>query len=115
VTRARNRPRAGAREPASIRVPGPKPARVPVRTCAGCGVAVSRDALRRIALVSATGGVEWRERGGRGTYLHDAEECRRRFVVGKRRLPGLRAAVSREAREALVGPVGDLPRAGGAR
>ena len=115
MTRARNRPRAGAREPASIREPGPGPTRVPVRTCAGCGVAVPRDGLRRLALVPESAGVEWRERGGRGTYLHDAEECRRRFVVGKRRLPGLRATVSREAREALVGPFGDPSRAGGAR
>jgi len=114
VTRARNMPKASPRGPAVVRPAGSRPARTPVRTCAGCGVAAPRNTLRRLALAAQGAAVEWRDSGGRGTYLHDADDCRRRFVVGKRRLPGLRAAVSREAREVLVGPLGP-PRAGESR
>lgn len=115
MTRARNVSRAGTAGPASIRPPGAASSHVPQRTCAGCGVASPRGTLRRLALAPGGAAVEWRERGGRGTYLHDAQECRRRFVVGKRRLPGLRAGVSREARESLVGTEGGPTRAGESR
>lgn len=84
------------RSGAAIR-PGPE------RTCAGCGARSERSLLRRIGLAPDGAGLEWRERGGRGTYLHDSEECRRRFVAGKKRLPGLRAAIGRTVREALLG------------
>lgn len=104
MTRARNLRRAAGRSAATIHPAGRKPSTVPVRTCAGCGAAVPRDAMKRLALLPGGAAVEWRETGGRGTYLHESDECRRRFVVGKRRLPGLRANVSREARQALVGP-----------
>jgi predicted RNA-binding protein YlxR (DUF448 family) len=74
---------------------------VPIRTCAGCGRSVPRGTLQRLAL-DARGGIEWRERGGRGTYLHDDDECARRFTAGKPMLRGLRARVSRQARENLL-------------
>ncbi|MBY0277164.1 DUF448 domain-containing protein [Candidatus Binatia bacterium] len=74
---------------------------VPVRTCAGCGQRAVRGVLRRIAL-DARGGIEWRDRGGRGTYLHDDEGCARAFAAGKPVLRGLRARVSRQARENLL-------------
>jgi predicted RNA-binding protein YlxR (DUF448 family) len=75
---------------------------VALRTCAGCGTRSPRAELARIGLAAGAERLEWRARGGRGTYLHDADECRRRFVAGKKRLPGLRAAVGRPARQALV-------------
>jgi hypothetical protein len=77
-------------------------AHVPERTCAGCGTRAPRSELSRIALGTGGDTLEWRTSGGRGTYLHDSDECRRRFVSGKKRLPGLRASVGRAAREALV-------------
>ena len=79
-----------------------RPHHVPLRTCAGCGKRSAKAELSRIALAPGEERLEWRARGGRGTYLHDADECRRRFIAGKKRLPGLRAAVGRPARQALV-------------
>lgn len=99
--RSRSRLR-GPRAPALPHPEGRRPVHVPQRTCAGCGERAPRCELRRIAL-AGEGTLDWRASGGRGTYLHDAEGCRRRFVVGKRRITGLRAAVGRPAREALVG------------
>ncbi|MBM4245141.1 MAG: YlxR family protein [Deltaproteobacteria bacterium] len=78
-----------------------RPVHVPVRTCAGCGQRARRDLLRRIAL-DPRGGVEWRAVGGRGTYLHQNEGCARAFAGGKPVVRGLRARVSREARENLL-------------
>jgi predicted RNA-binding protein YlxR (DUF448 family) len=80
----------------------PRAAHVAERTCAGCGLKAARPTLLRIGLATPGDALEWRARGGRGTYLHDSEQCRRRFVQGKKRLPGLRAAVGRAARQALV-------------
>ena len=77
---------------------------VPVRTCAGCGGRAPRAMMRRLALISGQVGVEWRDAGGRGTYLHDTAECRQRFVGGKKRLPGLRATVGRRDRQLLLEP-----------
>jgi predicted RNA-binding protein YlxR (DUF448 family) len=79
---------------------------VPERTCAGCGGRAPRAVLARIGLTDDGGGLEWRANGGRGTYLHEADECRRRFVAGKKRLPGLRASIGRAARESLVDRAG---------
>jgi len=75
---------------------------VPERTCAGCGVRAPQAELRRLAVAAGGQALEWRARGGRGTYLHDSPDCRRRFLSGKRRLPGLRASIGREARQALI-------------
>ncbi len=57
--------------------------------------------MRRVGL-DARGGVEWRDQGGRGTYLHQDEGCMRSFTAGKPVLRGLRARVSRQARENLL-------------
>jgi hypothetical protein len=62
--------------------------------------------MTRIGLAVDGVSLEWRTSGGRGTYLHDSDECRRRFVAGKKRLPGLRASVGRPARQALVDQAG---------
>lgn len=105
------RSRARIREPRAAAIPyagGRRPAHVPHRTCAGCGERSPRSLLRRLVL-AGEGRLDWRPAGGRGTYLHDDDACRRRFVAGKRRLAGLRAAVGRSARELLV--AGDPGRA----
>jgi len=73
----------------------------PERQCAGCGGRSAQATLLRIGLAPGGDGLEWRAKGGRGTYVHDSDECRRRFVAGKKRLPGLRAQIGRAAREAL--------------
>ncbi len=88
-----------ARVPRPVRRHG---VRVSLRTCAGCGERAPRDLLRRIALAADGRSLEWRLRGGRGTYLHESAECRRRFVEGRKALLGLRARVDRAERERLV-------------
>jgi hypothetical protein len=57
--------------------------------------------MRRVGL-DGRGGIEWRDRGGRGTYLHQDEGCMRSFTAGKPVLRGLRTRVSRQARENLL-------------
>jgi predicted RNA-binding protein YlxR (DUF448 family) len=74
---------------------------VAVRTCAGCGERSAQKAMHRMTL-DGEAGLTWRETGGRGAYLHPRNECRDRFVSGKRRVPGLRAAIGRDARLRLV-------------
>jgi hypothetical protein len=57
--------------------------------------------MRRLVL-EGDASLVWREKGGRGAYLHPRPGCRDHFVSGKRRIPGLRALVGREARLRLV-------------
>ena len=73
----------------------------PVRTCAGCGGRAPKDHMRRFGLVG-NGSLEWRRAGGRGSYLHPSGDCATKFVARKKLVPGLRARIARDAREALV-------------
>ncbi len=74
---------------------------VPVRTCAGCGRRDMRRSLARFGL-AGDGSLLWRERGGRGAYLHREVACARRFLANKKAIRGIRVGASRETREALL-------------
>ncbi|MEY4951384.1 MAG: hypothetical protein RL698_3595 [Pseudomonadota bacterium] len=115
MTRARNTLRTAPKAHAALRPRGGGSLHVPVRICAGCGRPAPQVEMRRLALGAGRATVEWRKSGGRGTYLHQAGECERLFVAGKRRLPGLRALVPRAAREALLGLGERPPRVGSDR
>ena len=74
---------------------------VVVRTCAGCGRRDARSSLARFGLAS-DGALLWRERGGRGAYLHRDAACARKFLGNKKPIRGIRAGAGRETREALL-------------
>ncbi len=48
---------------------------VPVRTCIGCGAAVTRDELVRLRIEGARVVIDRRGQGGRGAWLHPSGEC----------------------------------------
>ena len=76
-------------------------AHIPSRTCAGCGQRDARSEMRRFAL-GAPGRLEWKERGGRGSYLHATRECEAKFLANKKSVRGLRARIAVEVREQLL-------------
>lgn len=72
-----------------------------VRTCAGCGRRDARSSLERFGLAS-DGALLWRDRGGRGAYLHRDAACARKFLGNKKAIRGIRSGAGRETREALL-------------
>ncbi len=80
---------------------GARRRKVPVRTCAGCGRRAMRPLLARFGL-AGDGSLLWREKGGRGAYLHRETACARRFLGNKKAIRGIRAGATRETREALL-------------
>jgi predicted RNA-binding protein YlxR (DUF448 family) len=90
-------------EQAKKKSKGPRPRRLPQRTCVGCGEVVSKREMIRVVR-TPEGRIEadpTGKRAGRGAYLHPRAECWETGLKKGRLERSLKAALSAEDARAL--------------
>jgi len=78
-------------------------AHIPVRSCVGCGGRDSQSRMVRLARDAGALRIDVkRSLGGRGAYLHRADECLSRFAKRRGMVRSLRSAVDAPIRAEVV-------------